>query len=159
MKRLLCSFFIAAIIVAQSWAILGPHEQWPFGANVMFAYDADLEWPYYNIVFTIDDGNGITRPLNPPKDLGVADMILKHQFFNVFYGSTDAHYALGWRANDNPELFQLRMKAFWQLVAKSIRKNHGRTPHFLRIDVEQIQNSVVVATKKVGLFTDKDLAR
>jgi hypothetical protein len=117
------SLFIVLLVGAEVYAIAGPHEEWPFTSNTMFAYHRTADAPVYDLVLTVTDADGATRRLDPARDLGVANPeAFRRMFFAQWYGSTDPRFPQGHPPADGPEAFTARMGVFGARVVAVLRR-------------------------------------
>jgi hypothetical protein len=135
--KLAVSLFIVSLLGAQLWAIQGPHEDWPFGANVMFAYDVGLDSNLYDVTFLVRPLDGAWKQLRTERDLRMRDVILKRKFFSQYFVSDNPQFAQRPPAGSPPKSRRERLEVFAKKVAEYLEMK-GHPIDALRIELARL---------------------
>jgi hypothetical protein len=135
--KLAVSLFIVSILAAQVWAILAPREDWPFGANAMFAYDVSLQSPLYDVAFFVRPSGESWRRLHPVRDLATREVILKRKFFSRYFVSANPRFTQRPPAGGTPGSRRDRLTAFATRIADAFA-DRGRPLDALRIELVRL---------------------
>src|SRR5688572_29539849 len=93
--RLGAALLIASITGLELWAVLGPHEDWPFTSAPMFARYQTPGDPVFELSFYVEDPAGVRVELDPLRHLGTGELGFRRHFFARYYGSTDPRHPSG----------------------------------------------------------------
>ena len=145
-KRALVSLAIAAILGAQGWAVGAGYEDWPIGANAMFAFDLGGD-ALYGLDFYAELSDGTVRRIDPEHDLGMPEMMFKRQFFAKYYWSTNDRYPQGWHGADSPQAFQGRVADWCQRVGRVLARR-GVQARAIQLQATRMDMSLNVMEKK-----------
>ena len=155
------SLFILALIGLQTVAILGPHDDWPFASNSMFAYYRTSDDPVYDLVILIENAAGEIRRLDTAADLGVPNTdAFRRLLFSRWYGSTDPRFPQGHHPDDTPDLFTARLTDFCQRVV-IVMERRGETPAAIRLEIRRLEREgntwVTHESKLIGRYQVSNL--
>ncbi len=146
-KKALASAVIVGLIGIQAWAIAVGYEDWPLGANTMFAFDVDADSAIYDLVFYAELDDGTLRRVEPSTDLGIPDMFFKRQFFAKYYGSTMGRFPQGWHEGDGPAAFQGRVADWCRRIARVLAR-HGLRARAVRLMAQRLSLSLQVLDER-----------
>ncbi len=138
LHRLGAALLIASIVGLELWAVLGPHEEWPFTSAPMFArYQAPSD-PVFELSFYLEDPVGVRVELDPLRHLGTGEIGFRRHFFARYYGSTDPRHPSGHLRTDSDADFRGRIARWMHLVAAVYSKRHGHPPRRLWLEASSI---------------------
>lgn len=132
------ALLIASICGLELWAVLGPHEDWPFTSAPMFARYQTLDDPVFELSFYVEEPAGVRVELEPLRHLGMGELGFRRHFFARYYGSTDARHPSGHLASDSEAAFRQRIATFMKLVAVAYAKQQGHPPRRLWLEASAI---------------------
>jgi hypothetical protein len=132
--RIRISAFAIFLIVGQIWAISAAIEDWPLGANAMFAYDVDQ---LFEVIFHIETAEGKWRRIEARRDLGLSDAALKRKFFAKYYGSNNPNFAQRY-ISSTPQSSRVDRLRLFSLKLHKILVRQGQNVHSIRIDLDRL---------------------
>lgn len=138
LHRLGAALLIACIAGLELWAVLGPHEEWPFTSAPMFARYQTPGDPVFELSFYVEDPAGVRVELDPMRHLGTGELGFRRHFFARYYGSTDARHPSGHLPSDSDAVFRQRIANWMRLVAGAYSKQQGHPPHRLWLEASKL---------------------
>jgi hypothetical protein len=128
-----------AVLALELWAILAPHEDWPFTSAPMFAYYHDADWPLFELNLYAESAPGSEKRIEPSTELGIGEIAFKRLLFADYYGSIDPRHPAGHHDNDSPERFRQRLSEFCRKVARALAERTGAPPRKVRVEVTRVE--------------------
>jgi hypothetical protein len=138
LHRALAGILIASVVSLEAWAVLGPHEDWPFSSAPMFArYHARGE-PLYEFVLVAQHADGARVVIQAKRHLGLGELGFRRQFFGRVYGSTDPEHPSGHHPSDDAGKFRQRLTIWMRKVAATYKVQTGRSAVSLSLELRQV---------------------
>lgn len=143
LHRLGAALLIASIAGLQLWAVLGPHEDWPFTSAPMFARYQTPGDPVFELSFYVEDPVGVRVELDPLRHLGTGELGFRRHFFARYYGSTDARHPSGHLPGDSDAAFRQRIAHWMRLVAGAYSKQRGHPPRRVWLEASKLSTKSI----------------
>ena len=131
------TLLIASTVGLELWAVLGPHEDWPFTSAPMFArYQAPGD-PVFELSFFVEDPAGVVE-LDPLRHLGMGELGFRREFFARYYGSTDPEHPSWYLPDDDETKFRKRVAEWMKLVVSAYARKQGHAPQRIWLEASKI---------------------
>lgn len=138
LHRSAAALLITTIAGLELWAVLGPHEDWPFTSAPMFARYQTPGAPVFELSFYAEDPAGVRVELDPLRHLGTGELGFRRHFFARYYGSTDPRHPSGHLRSDSEAAFRQRIAGWMRLVALAYAKQQGHPPRRLWLEASKL---------------------
>jgi hypothetical protein len=139
-RKVVDSVLIAALLLPNAVAVIGPYESFPYSSAPMFAHYVGPGVPRYRFRMILESADGSPGRELPVSSLGLNHADYQRRFFGTVYGSTDPSSPFGHHPDDTPAALEERLGRHFERLAAVLaeRDTAGGPPRGIRLEVARL---------------------